>query len=52
MLRETLLKITAKTDLSRAEAEEVMEDVLSGRATDAQIFALLSGLRDKDRDAG
>jgi anthranilate phosphoribosyltransferase len=47
MLHETLLKITAKTDLSRAEAEEVMEDVLSGRATDAQIFALLSGLREK-----
>ncbi len=47
MLREALLKITAKTDLSRAEAEQVMERVLSGRATDAQIFALLSGLRDK-----
>jgi len=47
MLRETLLKITAKTDLSRREAEEVMEEVLSGVATDAQIFALLSGLRAK-----
>lgn len=47
MLRETLLKIAAKTDLSRPEAEEAMEHVLSGRATDTQIFALLSGLRAK-----
>ena len=47
MLHETLLKITAKTNLSRPEAEEAMEDILSGRATEAQIFALLSGLQAK-----
>jgi anthranilate phosphoribosyltransferase len=48
MLRETLLKIVAKRDLSRPEAEEAMDDVLSGRATGAQIFTLLSGLRAKN----
>ena len=37
MLRETLLKITTKTNLSRTEAEQLMEEVLSGRVTDAQI---------------
>jgi anthranilate phosphoribosyltransferase len=47
MLHQTLLKILAKTDLSRSEADEAMEEVLSGRATDAQIVALLSGLRAK-----
>ena len=47
MLRETLLKVVAKKDLSRHEAEEAMEDVLSGRATNAQIVNLLRGLRDK-----
>jgi len=47
MLRETLLKITAKTNLSRAEAEQLMEEVLCGRVTDAQIVTLLSALRVK-----
>jgi len=47
MLREALLKIAAKTDLTRSEAEDVMEDILSRRATDAQIVALLRGLREK-----
>jgi anthranilate phosphoribosyltransferase len=47
MLRETLLKIAAKTDLSRSEAEDAMEDILSRRATDAQIVTLLKGLREK-----
>jgi anthranilate phosphoribosyltransferase len=47
MLRETLLKITAKTNLSRAEAEQLMEEVLSGRASNAQIMTLLNGLRVK-----
>ena len=47
MLRETLLKIVAKKDLSRQEAEEAMEVVLSGRATNAQIVNLLRGLRAK-----
>jgi anthranilate phosphoribosyltransferase len=47
MLHEALLKITAKTNLSRSEAEQLMEEVLSGRATDAQIVTLLSGLRVK-----
>lgn len=47
MLREAILKIVAKKNLSRQEAEEAMEDVLSGRATNAQIVNLLRGLRDK-----
>ena len=44
MLRETLLKIAAKTNLSRSEAEQLMEEILAGRATDAQIVTLLNGL--------
>ena len=47
MLHETLLKVEAKTDLSRSEAEAAMEEILSGRATNGQITALLSGLRTK-----
>jgi anthranilate phosphoribosyltransferase len=47
MIHETLEKVVADEDLSRAEAEAAMEEILSGRATDAQIAALLTGLRMK-----
>ena len=47
MIHEALEKIVADEDLSRAEAHAAMEEILSGRATDAQIAALLTGLRMK-----
>jgi anthranilate phosphoribosyltransferase len=47
MIHEALEKIVADEDLSRAQAEAAMEEILAGRATDAQIAALLTGLRMK-----
>ena len=47
MIHEALQKIVAEEDLSRVEAEAAMEEILSGRANDAQIAALLTGLRMK-----
>ena len=47
MMHEALEKIVADEDLSRAQAEAAMEEILAGRATDAQIAALLTGLRMK-----
>jgi anthranilate phosphoribosyltransferase len=47
MIHEALEKIVADEDLSRAQAETAMEEILAGRATDAQIAALLTGLRMK-----
>lgn len=47
MIHEALEKIVAGEDLSRAQAEAAMEEILAGRATDAQIAALLTGLRMK-----
>ena len=47
MLTHALSTIAARTNLSRAEAEEIMEEVLSGHATHEQIVALLSGLKTK-----
>jgi anthranilate phosphoribosyltransferase len=44
MLSHVLKIISAGADLSRAEAEAAMEDVLAGRATDRQIVEFLSGL--------
>ncbi len=47
MIHEALQKISAGVDLSRAEADGAMEQILSGRATDPQILELLSALQIK-----
>ncbi|MGH9746089.1 MAG: anthranilate phosphoribosyltransferase [Candidatus Acidiferrales bacterium] len=47
MILEALEKIVADQDLTRAEAEAAMEDILAGRASDALIAGLLTGLRIK-----
>ena len=47
MLRQALEIIAVGQDLSRAEAEAAMEEVLAGRATHAEIVELLSGLSAK-----
>ncbi len=47
MIVPALEKIVAGEDLSRQEAEAAMEEILSGRATDAQIGGLLAALRIK-----
>lgn len=47
MPNTTIEKIAAGKNLSRAEAEAVMEEILSGRASHEQIVGLLSGLRTK-----
>ena len=45
MIHEALEKIARGEDLSRAEAEATMEQILAGSASNAQIVALLTGLR-------
>jgi anthranilate phosphoribosyltransferase len=47
MIQQALEKIAAGTALSRVEADAAMEQILAGNATDAEIAALLSGLRNK-----
>jgi len=47
MIQEALQKIVADNDLSQAEAEAAMEDILSGHSSTEQIAALLIGLRMK-----
>jgi anthranilate phosphoribosyltransferase len=47
MIQDALHKIVADEDLSQAEAEAAMEDILSGHASTEQIAALLIGLRMK-----
>src|ERR1700684_2204150 len=47
MIDEILKTIDAGEDLSRAEADGVMEQILSGGAPDTEIVELLSGLQIK-----
>ncbi|MFZ0879368.1 MAG: anthranilate phosphoribosyltransferase [Candidatus Acidiferrales bacterium] len=44
-LHDALEKIVAGDDLSRAEAESAMEQILSGQSSDAQIAGFLASLR-------
>jgi anthranilate phosphoribosyltransferase len=46
-LRETLLKLCRREDLTRIEAAEAFEHIMSGAASDAQIGGLLIGLAAK-----
>ena len=45
--RDLLLKLCRREDLSRDEAREAFEAIMSGQATDAQIGGLLVGLAAK-----
>lgn len=47
MITEAISKTVSGEDLSGAEAKEVMNGIMSGQATDAQIAALLTSLRMK-----
>src|ERR1700689_1515967 len=47
VIESALEKIVAGNDLTRGEAEAVMEQILTGRATNAQIGSFLIALRDK-----
>jgi anthranilate phosphoribosyltransferase len=47
MIKEGIAKLVEGQDLTRIEAEELMSEVMSGKATDAQIAAFLTALRIK-----
>jgi anthranilate phosphoribosyltransferase len=47
MIKEAISKVIAKTDLTEAEAEAVMREIMQGEATDAQIASYITGLRMK-----
>jgi anthranilate phosphoribosyltransferase len=45
MIKESIRTISAKQNLSKAEAYETMNEIMSGSATESQIAAFLMGLR-------
>jgi anthranilate phosphoribosyltransferase len=52
VMHSHIKKIEAGADLSRQEAESAMEEILSGRAGEDSIVALLAGLRAKGETVG
>ena len=44
MIKEAIVKLAKKEDLSYQEAEEVMNEIMEGRATDVQMSAYLTSL--------
>ena len=46
-MKQAIQRVADRQNLTRAEAEEVMELLLTGAATQAQIGAFLTGLRMK-----
>ncbi len=50
-IREATKKIDSRSDLSRAGARAVMEDLLSGSVADSEIISFLVALRDGVRKA-
>ena len=45
MIREAINKVVCRQDLSEAEMVAVMDEIMSGQATDAQIGAFITALR-------
>jgi anthranilate phosphoribosyltransferase len=45
MIREAIQKLAARQDLTRPEAYETMNEIMSGNSTEAQVAAFLMGLR-------
>lgn len=47
MIKEAIAKVIQRIDLSQAEATQVMEEIMTGQATPAQIASFLTALRSK-----
>ncbi len=52
MLAESIRRVVARQELSRAEARAALEEILSGAASPAQIAAFLTGLAMKGESSG
>ncbi|MDD5094032.1 MAG: anthranilate phosphoribosyltransferase [Dehalococcoidia bacterium] len=51
MIKEAILKVVEKQNLTMTEAEAVMTEIMSGQATPAQIAAFITALRIKGETA-
>ena len=44
MIKEAIIRLSQKQDLSYDEAEQVMNEIMEGKATDVQMSAYLTAL--------
>ena len=51
MIKEAIAKVVSKRDLTEPEMEEAMEEIMTGKATSAQIGAFITALRMKGETA-
>ena len=51
MIKEAIAKVVSKKDLTEPEMEEAMEEIMTGKATSAQIGAFITALRMKGETA-
>ena len=49
MIKEAIIKLSKKQDLTYAEAETVMDEIMRGQATPVQMSAYLTALSLKER---
>ena len=49
MIKEAIIKLSERKDLTYAEAEQVMDEIMEGKATDVQKSAYLTALSMKER---
>ena len=47
MIKEAIAKVVSRRDLAEPEMEEAMEEIMTGKATPAQIGAFITALRMK-----
>jgi len=47
MIKEAISKVVKGEDLTQSQMEQVMEEIMSRRATDAQIGAFITAMRMK-----
>lgn len=45
MIKEAIIKLAKKEDLTYAEAEQVMNEIMEGKATDVQKSAYLTAVK-------
>lgn len=49
MIKEAIAKLVKKEDLTAGQMNDVMEEIMTGEATDAQKAAFLTALAAKER---
>lgn len=50
MIKEAIIKLSKKIDLTKEEAYECMNEIMNGEASDVQMSSYLTAIKFKRRD--